>query len=347
MKLYKKRWIRSGIVLVSSLAIVLSVFTSFADEDISSLEGQTATLQNELEGINGEILSLSEEISTAEMQIEILNGEIARTSDALAEAVENESQQYENMKSRIKYMYEHGSATLLEMLFSAENMTDFLNKADFIENLSEYDRKALDDLMSVHQQIESQKETLEIQQESLKEIRSGLSTRQTELQAKAEATSTNLADVQARLEQARAESAAQETISSGGGYDNSIVNGGGIDASTDEVTLLAAILQCEARQDYDSLLAVATVIMNRVESPRFPNTISGVIYANGQFEPVWTGRLQAVLNTGPTGLSLQVAQDAVNGARIAAVADCYFFLYAGATNRPGVNIGGNLFFRSW
>ncbi len=347
MKLYKKRWIRSGIVLVSSLAIVLSVFTSFADEDISSLEGQTATLQNELEGINGEILSLSEEISTAEMQIEILNGEIARTSDALAEAVENESQQYENMKSRIKYMYEHGSATLLEMLFSAENMTDFLNKADFIENLSEYDRKALDDLMSVHQQIESQKETLEIQQESLKEIRSGLSTRQTELQAKAEATSTNLADVQARLEQARAESAAQETISSGDGYDNSIVNGGGIDASTDEVTLLAAILQCEARQDYDSLLAVATVIMNRVESPRFPNTISGVIYANGQFEPVWTGRLQAVLNTGPTGLSLQVAQDAVNGARLAAVADCYFFLYAGATNRPGVNIGGNLFFRSW
>ncbi len=347
MKLYKKRWIRSGIVLVSSLAIVLSVFTSFADEDISSLEGQTATLRNELEGINGEILSLSEEISTSEMQIEILNGEIARTSDALAEAVENESQQYENMKSRIKYMYEHGSATLLEMLFSAENMTDFLNKADFIENLSEYDRKALDDLMSVHQQIESQKETLEIQQESLKEIRSGLSTRQTELQAKAEATSTNLADVQARLEQARAESAAQETISSGGGYDNSIVNGGGIDASTDEVTLLAAILQCEARQDYDSLLAVATVIMNRVESPRFPNTISGVIYANGQFEPVWTGRLQAVLNTGPTGLSLQVAQDAVNGARLAAVADCYFFLYAGATNRPGVNIGGNLFFRSW
>ena len=351
MKLYKKRWIKSGIVLISSLAIVLSVFPSSADEDISSLEGQTATLQDELEGINEEILSLSEEISTAEMQIEILNGEIARTSDALTEAEENESQQYENMKSRIKYMYEHGNATLLEMLFSAENMTDFLNKADFIENLSEYDRSALDNLKAVHQQIESQKETLEIQQESLKEIRAGLTTRQAEFQTKAEATSTNLADVQAKLEQARAEEAArlaaQETISSGGGYDNSIINGGGINASTDDVTLLAAILQCEARQDYDSLLAVATVIMNRVESPRFPNTISGVIYANGQFEPVWTGRLQAVLNAGPTNLSRQVAQDAVNGARLAAVADCYFFLYAGSTSRPGVNIGGNLFFRSW
>ncbi len=61
------------------------------------------------------------------------------------------------MKSRIKYMYEHGSATLLEMLFSAENMADFINKADFIEHLSEYDREALDDLKKVYKKIEDQK----------------------------------------------------------------------------------------------------------------------------------------------------------------------------------------------
>lgn len=341
MKIYKKRWIQSGTALICSLAIVLSVFPSFADDDISSLEGQTSTLQDELKGINEEILSLSEEISTNEMQIEILNGEIARTSDALAEAEENEDKQYEDMKARIKYMYEHGNATLLEMLFSAENMTDFLNKADFIENLSEYDRSALDNLKDVHQQIEDQKKTLEIQQDSLKDLQSDLNTRRTELQERAEATSTDLADVQARLEQAKAEEAARQAAQ------ETIASGGAIDASTDEITLLAAILQCEARQDYDSLLAVATVIMNRVESPRFPNSISEVIYAQGQFEPVWTGRLDAVLKAGPTDLSLQVAQDAVNGARLAAVADCYFFLYAGSTNRPGINIGGNLFFQSW
>ena len=352
MKLCKKRWALSGIALVSSLAIVLSVFPSFADEDISSLEGQSATLQNELEGINEEILSLSEEISTAEMQIEIMNGEIARTSDALDEAEENENQQYEDMKSRIKYMYEHGNATLLEMLFSAEDMTDFLNKADFIEHLSEYDRSALDSLKEVHEQIEDQKETLEVQQDSLKEIQASLTARQEELQAKAEATSTDLADVQARLEQAKAEEAAriaaqqvaQEMIS--GGYVNSVVNGGSINATADDVTLLAAIIQCEAYQNYDYLLAVATVIMSPVEDPRFPNTIRGVIYAQGQFEPVWTGRLQHVLDSGPTKLSMQVAQDAINGARLAAVADCYFFLYAG-TGHAGINIGNNVFFQSW
>ena len=121
-------------------------FPSFADDNIDNLKGQTSALESELDGINKDILSLSEEISATEMQVEILNGEIARTSDALVEAEENENEQYENMKSRIKYMYEHGNATLLEMLFSAENMADFINKADFIENLSEYDKTALDDL---------------------------------------------------------------------------------------------------------------------------------------------------------------------------------------------------------
>ena len=109
---------------------------------------------------------------------------------------------------------------------------------------------------------------------------------------------------------------------------------------------MAALLDCEAHHEYNAMLAVATVIMNRVEDPRFPNTIRGVIYAKGQFEPVWTGRLESALNRGPTSLALEVTRDAVNGKRLASVADCYFFLYAPYTDRDGVVIGDNVFFRA-
>ena len=78
--------------------------------------------------------------------------------------------------------------------------------------------------------------------------------------------------------------------------------------------------------------------MNRVYDSRFPNSISGVVYAAGQFEPAFSGRLEYVLNAGPTSLSYQVAQDAINGARLAEVA---------GTGHPGINIGGNVFFPSW
>ena len=84
MKFYKKRWIQSGIALICSLAIVLSVFPVLADNDeIENLENQSSSLESELQGINEDILALSDEISTTEMQVEMLNGEIARTSDEL------------------------------------------------------------------------------------------------------------------------------------------------------------------------------------------------------------------------------------------------------------------------
>ena len=375
MKIGKKRWIQSGIALLCSFAIVLSVFPVSADNDISSLENQASALENQLAGINEDILALSDEISDTEMQLAVLSGDMDRTADELKVAEENEAKQYTDMKDRIKYMYEHGNATLLEMLFSAENMADFLNKADFIENLSSYDRDALNELKDIHQEIIDHQETLKAQQASLNDLQSRLKDQQDSLQAKASATSTDLADVQNRLEKAReeearriaaeeaarraaAEAAAEASSdsssgssgnsgnsgSSGGG---SVTTGGSVNASTDEVTLMAALLQCEALHDYDCMLAVATVIMNRVESSRFPNSINGVIYASGQFSPTWTGKLDRVLAQGPSSLALQVARDAINGARLSSVADCYYFLYAPSTNRNGTVIGDNVFFQSW
>lgn len=275
-----------------------------------------------------------------------------------------ENKQYEDMKTRIKYMYENGNASLLEMLFSAKNMTDFLNKADFIENLSDYDRQALTQLQDIHQEIADQKEDLENQQASMQSLSEQLKSKQTELQAKAVATSTDLDTVNAKLKKAKEEEAARlaeearqraaaeaaakkdnagQVDGTGGGT----ITTDGTTVSADDLTLLAAIIQCEAHYNYESMLAVATVIMNRVESSRFPNSISGVVYANGQFAPVWTGSLKRVLSQGPGTLSRQVAQDAINGSRLAAVSDCYFFLYAPSTSRSGVVIGDNVFFTSW
>ena len=129
--------------------------------------------------------------------------------------------------------------------------------------------------------------------------------------------------------------------------DGTILHTNATEVAASDAELLAAIIECEAYQDYNSLLAVATVIMNRLEDPRFPHTIPEIIYATNQFEPVSRGMLDVVLARGASDLSRQVAQDALNGARLQAVSDCYFFLYAGATSHPGVNVGGNVFFQSW
>jgi peptidoglycan hydrolase CwlO-like protein len=364
MKSGLKRRLQTGTALICSLAMAFSVLPVSAEESTQSLESKTSDLAGQLAGINQELVAISDQISTTEMQVEITNGEIQRTKDSLADAQAKEAQQYNDMKTRIKYMYETGSASLLEMLFSAEDMTDFLNKADFIQNISDYDRKMLTELQETKNQIAEEEKTLQAQQDSLVSLQTSLDKKQSDLEAKAAATSTDLATFQAQLAALRAQEAAEleakrqqelqqqqqqksDKPSSGDGNSTvtptppttpdsggDIIQGGGSDATHDELTTFAALLDCEAIHDYNSMLAVATVIMNRVESPLFPNSIHGVIYATGQFEPVWSGRLDSVLNSGPSSLALQVTQDAVNGARLSSVIDCYYFLYAGATDRP-------------
>ena len=130
MKSGLKRRLQTGTALICSLAMAFSVLPVSAEESTQSLESKTSDLAGQLAGINQELVAISDQISTTEMQVEITNGEIQRTKDSLADAQAKEAQQYNDMKTRIKYMYETGSASLLEMLFSAEDMTDFLNKAD-------------------------------------------------------------------------------------------------------------------------------------------------------------------------------------------------------------------------
>lgn len=394
MNLHTKRRLKAGVALLCSATMTFALATpySFADEK-ETLENKTSDLQSQLAGINQDLLKISDEISDTQMRVTIVNSEILRSEDELTISQQNEDQQYENMKSRIKYMYENGNSNMLELLFSAESMSDFLNKADFIQNISQYDRDMLSELQNIHTDIENQKMALQNQQDSLNNLENELQQQQAALQQKADETSTDLAQFQAQLQQIREQEAAKaaaeaaakaqqeaaakaqqqaqasanasssgNTTSSnttnGSGSANSgssnsgnntsggTTNNSGSSANKSDLDLLAAIIQCEAYQNYDSLLAVATVIMNRVYDSRFPNSISGVVYAAGQFEPAFSGRLEYVLNAGPTSLSYQVAQEAINGARLAEVADCYYFLYAG-TGHSGINIGGNVFFPSW
>ncbi len=83
-------------------------------------------------------------------------------------------------------------------------------------------------------------------------------------------------------------------------------------ASTDDLTLLACLIQCEAGS-YEGMLAVANVVINRVNSSKYPNSISGVIYAAGQFSPVSSGKLDTRLSKGPSSTAVQAASDALNG----------------------------------
>lgn len=112
-------------------------------------------------------------------------------------------------------------------------------------------------------------------------------------------------------------------------------------ADADDLRLMAALIQCEAGSEpYEGKLAVGSVVMNRVRSGAYPNTISGVIYASGQFTPAVNGKVAKVYNNGNISDSCyQAAQEAMSG--VSNVGDATHFRVAG--NHDGILIGHQVF----
>jgi peptidoglycan hydrolase CwlO-like protein len=209
MRMHKKRIARYGTALICAFGVALSSMSVHA-EDIESLENKTSNLQDQLDGINQDMVEISDKIAETEAQIEESNNEVFRLEASLQISRNNEEKQYDNMKSRIKYMYENGSETMISMLFSADSMADFLNKADFVQNVTEYDRDMLENLVEVREGIETQEDDLKKQQQELADLKEQLNSEQAELQAKADATSTDLATFNAQLQAARDAKAKEE-----------------------------------------------------------------------------------------------------------------------------------------
>ena len=128
--------------------------------------------------------------------------------------------------------------------------------------------------------------------------------------------------------------------SGGGTSDNGTSGGGTVNAS--DVAMLAALIQCEAGDEsYEGKLAVGSVVMNRVDSSYFPDTVVGVIYQSGQFSPVASGRFAVVLSSGADASCVQAATEVLAGTR---TLNClYFRRNNGLIN--GTVIGNHVFYQ--
>ncbi len=134
---------------------------------------------------------------------------------------------------------------------------------------------------------------------------------------------------------AKAAQAAQTT-------EASTVQNAAVSASYDDVTLLAALIQCEAGSEcYEGQLAVGAVVMNRLRSGAYPSSISGVIYQSGQFPPAGQGMVAGIAANGPKGSCVQAAQQALSGADNTGGATCFSRASSG---RAGVVIGNHVFY---
>lgn len=145
------------------------------------LETSKENLTQYVVQLDGQLETIQQKIAELKIKIEEKTQELTQTQQELETAIENQENQYEAMKERIQFMYESGDNLYMELLFTSQSFGEMLNKAEYIEMLSAYDRQMLDEYVATRKLIELYKEQLEEDKAYLEEAKAGVESEEASL----------------------------------------------------------------------------------------------------------------------------------------------------------------------
>lgn len=322
--------------------------------EINSLQFQKGTLKAKIDNFNSELEKENANFQNIQNGISEKNDEIETAKQELAAAQKRADEQYETMKKRVQSVYEQPSNMYLEMILSCKDFSTFLNMADYILMMSEYDNQMYDDYNEMTATVAEKEATLEKElteletledqsreeQDRISELISTTNVFVEQYAAQIEGANEELAEIEKEIEEKEAEIAAQQADIDAmrKQYEEELRLSqlaaqaprrdiSEISFSEGDRYLLASIIYCEAGgEPYEGQVAVGAVVINRVLSSKYPDNIHDVVYAPHQFSPVGSGRLELVM------------------AQNKATASCY--RAADEAMAGGTNVGGCLYFRT-
>lgn len=287
---------------------------------LDDLEAAKDDLQAYITKLNTTYKSIEAVIDDLNSQIEEKNTEIEAANVEISELNQTLEDQYEDMKLRIQYMYESSDVSYLDAFLSSGSINDILVQMEYISSIMEYDREQMAIYRQNLNEAERLKSNLESQQQELAGLKDdqqeqieNLDTMMAEANENIAIHQEQIADAEAIAQAIEDEIEAQKNTveklkeeeerrkreeeerrqQAANGITEEKIPYQELDG---DIRRMAAIIWCEARgESYEGQLAVGTVVMNRVESSRFPNTIEEVISQKGQFSPYQSGKYAIAL----------------------------------------------------
>lgn len=346
-------------------------------DELTELNNGLQEISNELADTQDEITAKNVEIEAAESRIAELTTRSESQYEAMKKRVQY---MYENgNQSYLELLLGASSfSDFLNRMEYAKSIYDYDRQelSDYQDTLAELKQQkedletAKEELLAAEQTKQEQKSKADslvaAQQEKISAAKSDVADAETEIaDTDAEIARQKAYEEELETQKAKEDAARQEEIkrqeeelinsqqpdasdnnanpdgtSTGDNTTGSDTSGGGA-VNASDVAMLAALIQCEAGgESYEGKLAVGSVVMNRVDSSYFPDTVVGVIYQSGQFSPVASGRFAVVLSSGADASCVQAATEVLAGTR---TLNClYFRRNNGLIN--GTVIGNHVFY---
>lgn len=251
----------------------------------------------------------------------------------------------------------------MEALLSAGSLSGLLNMADRIEKVVAYDQKMFDEYRENRMLIEAQEAKLQTEKKELEDLQAQAQEEKSKVSSLISQTSGSIAKYADQISDAEKKALEYEAeirkkeedleylrkkLAEEIAMSQAAANGTWRDISEvvfdeNDRWLLANLIYCEAGgEPYEGQVAVGSVVINRVLSSKYPDTVAGVIYQNRQFSPVASGRLAlALAENKATSRCYQAADEAMSG--ITNVGNCVYFRTP-IEGLSGISIGGHIFY---
>lgn len=332
-------------------------------KDLSGLKNQKKGLQKELEELNTSLLEVCAHLENLEWQINDRMQEINECQRELDEAREREQKHTEDMEIRVRKMYERKRSDYVTSLMQAGSFGNLLNLAGWFERVEAYDQGRLKEFQDAHAIIENLGEHLAEQKAELDDLKLQAEVEKSRVAGLISQVSVKIADYSDQIGDAEQKALEYEKELKKSEEDLKVLqkkleeelrvsraaangtwrNISDVTFSDGDRKLLANIIYCEAGgEPYEGKLAVGSVVINRVLSSKFPDTVVGVVYQRGQFSPAQSGRLELALAADKaTAACYQAADEAMRGTTN--VGTCVFFRTP-VPGLTGINIGGHVFY---
>ena len=333
------------------------------NDHIDDLKDTEAGLQSDLKDLNTQMTAVSSKLEELEGQIADKEEAIRITGEEIEEAKKTEAWQYDCMVKRIQYMYESGETDYLELLFSAQSFSDFLNYSDYFSAIADYDENMMAEYEATRQRIEEEEAKLLQEKADLDDLYLAAETEKNKVSSLISQTNSNIKKYGDKIATAEEEARAYEAELKKKEEDietlkKIIEQEKALSAAAAKATwrdisevtfadgdkkLLANIIYCEAGSEpYAGKLAVGAVVINRVLSSKYPDTVVGVIYQKSQFSPVASGRYELALAVDKANADCyKAAEEAMSG--VTNVGSCLYFRTP-IDGLTGIAIGGHIFY---
>ena len=333
------------------------------NDHIDDLKDTEAGLQADLKDLNAQMTAVSSKLEELEGQIADKEEAIRITGEEIEEAKKTEAWQYDCMVKRIQYMYESGETDYLELLFSAQSFSDFLNYSYYFSAIADYDENMMAEYEATRQRIEEEEAKLLQEKADLDDLYLAAETEKSKVSGLISQTNSNIQKYGDKIATAEEEARAYEAELKKKEEDIAtlkkiIEQEKALSAAAAKATwrdisevtfadgdkkLLANIIYCEAgAEPYAGKLAVGAVVINRVLSSKYPDTVVGVIYQKSQFSPVASGRYELALAVDKANADCyKAAEEAMSG--VTNVGSCLYFRTP-IDGLTGIAIGGHIFY---